>query len=102
MHNHPSTQSAKSGDKHLPRSPVIKRSVVIAGHKTSVSLEDAFWTEFREIARERNVALSDLTTRIEKQHTGANLSSAIRVFVLTNLRDKLTLSSGSPVTSRTN
>jgi predicted DNA-binding ribbon-helix-helix protein len=102
MHNHPSTQPAKSGDKHLERSPVIKRSVVIAGHKTSVSLEDAFWTEFREIARERNVALSDLMTRIEKEHTEGNLSSAIRVFVLTHLRDKITPSSGSPVTSRTN
>ena len=42
------------------KSPVIKRSIVIAGHKTSVSLEDAFWKGLKEIADDRNVTLSDL------------------------------------------
>ena len=42
------------------KSPVVKRSIVIAGHKTSVSLEDAFWTGLKEIAAERHITLSDM------------------------------------------
>ena len=42
------------------KSPVVKRSIVIAGHKTSVSLEDAFWNSLKEIGRERHMTLSDL------------------------------------------
>src|ERR1700688_433048 len=53
-------------------SPVIKRSVVIAGHKTSVSLEDAFWTSLKEIAISRGVTLSDLVTSIDVERQQGN------------------------------
>jgi predicted DNA-binding ribbon-helix-helix protein len=69
------------------KSPVIKRSIVIAGHKTSVSLEDAFWTGFKEIAAGRNKTLSDLVAEIDTAPQG-NLSSAIRLFVLDHYRTK--------------
>ena len=64
------------------RSAVVKRSVVIAGHKTSVSLEDAFWKGVKEIANSRNRTMSDLIASIDAQRKHANLSSAIRLFVL--------------------
>ena len=64
------------------KSPVIKRSIVIAGHKTSVSLEDAFWKGLKDIADDRNVTLSDLVSSIDTDRQHGNLSSAIRLFVL--------------------
>lgn len=64
------------------KSPVVKRSIVIAGHKTSVSLEDAFWQGLREIASIRNMTLSDLVASIDTDRHEGNLSSAIRLFVL--------------------
>ena len=64
------------------KSPVIKRSIVIAGHKTSVSLEDAFWRGLKEIAVNRQVTLSDLVAAIDGGRQQGNLSSAIRLFVL--------------------
>jgi predicted DNA-binding ribbon-helix-helix protein len=64
------------------KSLVVKRSVVIAGHKTSVSLEDAFWKALKEIAALRNMALSELVASIDVNREHANLSSAIRLFVL--------------------
>ena len=65
------------------KSPVVKRSIVIAGHKTSVSLEDAFWQELKAIAGGRDMSLSALVAAIDsgRQQRG-NLSSAIRLFVL--------------------
>ena len=74
------------------KSPVIKRSIVIAGHRTSVSLEDAFWKALKEIAHARRASLADLIGTIDGQrqtgnHTG-NLSSAIRVFVLDHYRGR--------------
>jgi predicted DNA-binding ribbon-helix-helix protein len=69
------------------KSPVIKRSIVIAGHKTSVSLEDAFWTSLKEIADDRNVTLSDLVSSIDTDRRHGNLSSAIRLFVLDHYRN---------------
>lgn len=68
------------------KSQVVKRSIVIAGHKTSVSLEDAFWNGLKEIAVSRNVALSDLVSSIDKERKHGNLSSAIRLFVLDHYR----------------
>ena len=68
------------------KSPVIKRSIVIAGHKTSVSLEDAFWKGLKEIADDRNVTLSDLCSSIDTDRHHGNLSSAIRLFVLDHYR----------------
>ncbi|BAT59338.1 hypothetical protein GJW-30_1_01869 [Variibacter gotjawalensis] len=64
------------------KSPVIKRSIVIANHKTSVSLEDAFWTSLKDIANERGVTLSDMVSSIDSKRKHGNLSSAIRLFVL--------------------
>ena len=68
------------------KSPVIKRSIVIAGHKTSVSLEDAFWRGLKDIADDRNVTLSDLVSSIDTDRQHGNLSSAIRLFVLDHYR----------------
>jgi predicted DNA-binding ribbon-helix-helix protein len=64
------------------KSPVIKRSIVVAGHKTSVSLEDAFWKSLKEIAVGRHTTLSDLVAGIDSGRPHGNLSSAIRLFVL--------------------
>ena len=63
-------------------SPIVKRSIVIAGHKTSVSLEDAFWKALKDIAAARDTTLSDLVASIDSKRRGGNLSSAIRLFVL--------------------
>ena len=68
------------------KSPVIKRSIVIAGHKTSVSLEDAFWRGLKEIAIGRDKTLSDLVAEIDTGRPHGNLSSAIRLFVLDHYR----------------
>ena len=64
------------------KSAIAKRSVVIAGHKTSISLEDAFWECLRRIANERGQTLSALVASIDEDRRRANLSSAIRLFVL--------------------
>jgi predicted DNA-binding ribbon-helix-helix protein len=71
------------------RSSVSKRSINIAGHKTSVSLEDAFWNCLKEIASERGMPLNDLVATIDADRNHANLSSAIRLFVLGVYRDQL-------------
>jgi len=68
------------------KSPVVKRSIVIAGHKTSVSLEDAFWKGLKEIASGREKTLSDLVASIDTDRRHGNLSSAIRLFVLDHYR----------------
>jgi predicted DNA-binding ribbon-helix-helix protein len=70
-------------------SPVIKRAVVVAGKKTSVSLEDAFWTGLRKIAAARDVSASQLITAIDADRQHNNLSSAIRLFVLNVYLDEL-------------
>jgi predicted DNA-binding ribbon-helix-helix protein len=70
------------------KSPVVKRSIVIAGHKTSVSLEDAFWKALKEIAGERHLTLSDLVATIDTERQHGNLSSAIRLFVLDHYRKR--------------
>jgi predicted DNA-binding ribbon-helix-helix protein len=64
------------------KSTVVKRSIVVAGHKTSVSLEDAFWKGLKDIAKARRVTLSDLVGGIDTNREHANLSSALRLFVL--------------------
>jgi predicted DNA-binding ribbon-helix-helix protein len=68
------------------KSPVVKRSIVIAGHKTSVSLEDDFWEALKEIASRRKATLSDLVASIDASRTQGNLSSAIRLYVLDHFR----------------
>ncbi|HET9717687.1 MAG TPA: ribbon-helix-helix domain-containing protein [Pseudolabrys sp.] len=64
------------------KSSVVKRSIVISGHKTSVSLEDAFWDHLKEIAHEQHATLSKVIGDIDETRQNSNLSSAIRVFVL--------------------
>jgi predicted DNA-binding ribbon-helix-helix protein len=61
---------------------VVKRSLVIAGHRTSISIEDAFWRRLRRIALERGQSLNGLAAAVDASRGDANLSSAIRVFVL--------------------
>jgi predicted DNA-binding ribbon-helix-helix protein len=68
------------------KSPVVKRSIVIAGHKTSVSLEDAFWASLKDIAGTRNMTLSELVASIDADRRQGNLSSAIRLYVLDHFR----------------
>jgi predicted DNA-binding ribbon-helix-helix protein len=65
---------------------VAKRSVVLFGHKTSVSLEEPFWHALREIAAEREMTTSALLTSIASKRVEGNLSSALRVFVLEHFR----------------
>jgi predicted DNA-binding ribbon-helix-helix protein len=60
----------------------VKRSIVVAGHKTSVSLEEAFWNGMKEISGLRNMTLSELVREIDSKRQQGNLSSAIRLFVL--------------------
>ena len=81
------------------KSPVIKRSIVIAWHKTSVSLEDAFWKGLKEIADDRDVTLSDLVSSIDTDRQHGNLSSAIRLFVLDHYRSH-TVSAREPAVTR--
>ncbi|HWK94828.1 MAG TPA: ribbon-helix-helix domain-containing protein [Pseudolabrys sp.] len=64
------------------KSLVTKRSIVIAGHKTSVSLEDAFWDELKMFAEQQRMTLSSVVNDIDTKRDGGNLSSAIRLFVL--------------------
>ena len=71
------------------KSPVVKRSIVVSGHKTSVSLEDEFWKSLKEIASERNMTLTELVRAIDANRQHANLSSAIRLFVLGVYRDQV-------------
>ena len=80
------------------KSPVVKRSIVIAGHKTSVSLEDAFWKGLKDIADDRDVTLSDLVSSIDTERQHGNLSSAIRLFVLDYYRNHTTAPHQAAVT----
>jgi predicted DNA-binding ribbon-helix-helix protein len=73
------------------KSLVVKRSVVVAGHKTSVSLEDAFWKSLKEIAGYRHMTLSALVAAIDSERHDGNLSSVIRLFVFKFYRDQLDL-----------
>jgi predicted DNA-binding ribbon-helix-helix protein len=68
------------------KSAIVKRSVVIAGQKTSVSLEDSFWSALKEVAREQKMPLRELITGIDAQRSVGNLSSALRLFVLDHFR----------------
>ena len=68
------------------KSSVVKRSVLIGNHKTSVSLEQPFWEGMKEISRERGKTLSELVSEIDDKRQQGNLSSAIRLFVLDYFR----------------
>lgn len=66
-------------------SSIVKRSLSIAGHRTSVSLEDGFWNELRALARREGLSISGLVARIDAGRNGVNLSSALRMHVLDTL-----------------
>jgi predicted DNA-binding ribbon-helix-helix protein len=70
------------------KSLVIKRSIVLDGRKTSVSLEDEFWMSLREIAGGREETLTHLLTGIDASRKAANLSSCLRIFVLEFYKDQ--------------
>jgi predicted DNA-binding ribbon-helix-helix protein len=70
-------------------SPVLKRSIVIAGHKTSISVEDEFWDSLKEIAGERGMTVAAMIGAIDEDRQHANLSSAVRLFVLGVYRDQI-------------
>ncbi|MEM1199886.1 MAG: ribbon-helix-helix domain-containing protein [Pseudomonadota bacterium] len=63
-----------------------KRSVTVAGHRTSLSMEPEFWSTLQEIAAKDGCSLAELITKIDEARGGRNLSSAVRVFVLNRLR----------------
>ena len=73
-----------------------KRSIVIAGHKTSVSLEDGFWKGLKEIARGQALTLSEVVTKINLERAHSNLSSAIRLFVLDHYRSRIAATADEP------
>lgn len=66
----------------------VKRSLTLHGHRTSVSLEDAFWREFRRLAARDGVALNALAERIDESRGEVGLASAIRVWVLERALDR--------------
>jgi predicted DNA-binding ribbon-helix-helix protein len=68
------------------KSPVIKRSVMIDGHKTSISLEDAFWSSLKAIAQAEGSTVAQTVTTIDARKQ-SNLSSAVRLFVLDYVRN---------------
>jgi predicted DNA-binding ribbon-helix-helix protein len=72
----------------MPENPdgVIKRSLLIAGHSTSVSVEEPFWAELKRIAATRGISIAALVAEIDQGRKRQNLSSAIRVFVLEQLK----------------
>ena len=79
-----SSPSDQELDKVL-NAPIIKRSVTIAGHATSVSIEKPFWDEFKRLAKEQNQSINQLVSTIDEARS-VNLSSAIRLYVLASLK----------------
>ena len=82
------------------KSIITKRSIVVSGRKTSVSLEDAFWDALKEISYSRLLSLSELVTAIDACREHGNLSSAVRLFVLREFRDHFGSSARPGATKR--
>ena len=66
----------------------IRRSVIVGGRKTSITVEDAFWSGLKEIAQAQGASLAQTVTEIDTTRQQGNLSSAIRLFVLGHVRDQ--------------
>jgi predicted DNA-binding ribbon-helix-helix protein len=64
----------------------LKRSIAIGRHKTSISLEDAFWLSLKEIAAHERISVGQLVNRVDTDRDHANLSSALRIYVLEHYR----------------
>ena len=82
--------------EHAKKTAVIKRSVVLNGHKISVSLEDDFWHGLHEIAGDEHMTVPMLVERIDRSREICNLSSAIGVFVFNYLRREIGTVERSP------
>jgi len=67
--------------------PIRKRSVIVSGHRTSVSLEELFWEALAELATERRISINHLVTEIDCE-SPSNLSSAIRIHILQTFRER--------------
>jgi predicted DNA-binding ribbon-helix-helix protein len=78
-------------------SAIVKRSVSLGGHKTSISLEDAFWNYLKDIADSRGVSVSVVVAEIQAQDRRTNLSSAIRLFVLEHAVERCARAEGRPL-----
>jgi predicted DNA-binding ribbon-helix-helix protein len=72
----------------MKKSQVAKRSIVVGGHKTSVSLEEPFWQGLKDIASKRRQTLSELVASIDAERKFGNLSSAVRLFVLNHYQKR--------------
>ena len=72
------------------RAGIVKRSLSIRGHRTSISLEEEFWQAISSLAKTRKLSIAALVAEIDDARAGANLSSALRVFVLKAVQDKST------------
>jgi predicted DNA-binding ribbon-helix-helix protein len=72
--------------QHGKQSGIVKRTVIVSGRKTSVSLENEFWQALDEIAEARGTTRADLVSAINQTRSHANLSSAVRLFVLAYYR----------------
>lgn len=70
------------------KSAIVKRSIILNGHKTSISLENEFWLCLREIVDQKKTKLSVLLQQIDNERSHANLSSAVRVFILNHMRSQ--------------
>jgi predicted DNA-binding ribbon-helix-helix protein len=70
------------------KSSIVKRSIIIAAQKTSVSLENAFWEGLKDIARAQQKTMTDLVTSVDTQREQDNLSSALRLFVLAHYQKR--------------
>jgi predicted DNA-binding ribbon-helix-helix protein len=79
------------------QSSVVKRSVLIGKHKTSISLEDEFWTGLKEIAASRQTTCSGLLSEINERREASNLSSAIRLFVLQHYQERAQAAVATPL-----
>ena len=76
--------------KPILSAKIVKRSVSISGHLTSISLEEPFWDELKSLAKYEDISLARLIARIDKQRS-VNLSSALRLYVLHHLKEKTLL-----------
>jgi predicted DNA-binding ribbon-helix-helix protein len=70
------------------KSSLLKRSIIVGGKKTSISLEEGFWEALGEIVKERQTTLAELVTGIKAERRNANLSSAVRMFILAHFQNQ--------------
>ncbi len=79
-----------------------KRSIKIAGHSTSISLEEPFWLSLKQLADDKKLSLNALVDQVDKQRENANLSSALRLFVLDSLQHRIEELTAQPSAPQSN